>query len=99
MKLRHYGQNEIKARRFAQSSRMHPSGSLLTVIFLFQAYGALTSNRSLIIKLNHGGSLKGIELKTETGRSIRSFLGIPYAKAPVGELRFKVKLLKQLFTY
>uniref|UniRef100_T1H0G8 Carboxylic ester hydrolase n=1 Tax=Megaselia scalaris TaxID=36166 RepID=T1H0G8_MEGSC len=65
---------------------MHPSGSLVTVIFFFQACGALASNRNLIIKLNHGGSLEGIELKTETGRS---FLGIPYAKAPVGELRFK----------
>jgi carboxylesterase type B len=36
------------------------------------------------------GSLKGHRLTTRKGREILAFQGIPYAKPPVGELRFKV---------
>ena len=34
------------------------------------------------------GSIKG-ELKYVAGKPVYQFLGIPYAQAPVGELRFK----------
>ncbi|KAL5279765.1 CES5A.2 family protein [Megaselia abdita] len=43
----------------------------------------------LSVQLKHGGSLIGTTLKSYSGRQIRTFLGIPYAKPPVGELRFK----------
>uniref|UniRef100_T1GNS1 Carboxylesterase type B domain-containing protein n=1 Tax=Megaselia scalaris TaxID=36166 RepID=T1GNS1_MEGSC len=43
----------------------------------------------LRIELKHGGSLIGTNLKSYKGRQIRSFLGIPYAKPPIGDLRFK----------
>lgn len=36
------------------------------------------------------GSLKGLTLKSRNGRSYYSFRGIPYAKPPIGELRFEV---------
>jgi acetylcholinesterase len=36
------------------------------------------------------GSLKGHRLTSRKGREIFAFQGIPYAKPPVGELRFKV---------
>jgi carboxylesterase type B len=36
------------------------------------------------------GILKGRVLKSRGGRDILSFQGIPYAKPPVNELRFKV---------
>lgn len=36
------------------------------------------------------GSLKGTTRTDINGRTIYGFQGIPYAKPPVGELRFKV---------
>lgn len=36
------------------------------------------------------GKIKGQILKSRNGRSYYSYTGIPYAKPPVGELRFKV---------
>lgn len=36
------------------------------------------------------GILEGIALKTESGFSYNGFLGVPYAKPPIGNLRFKV---------
>jgi hypothetical protein len=42
-----------------------------------------------LVVLKHG-SLKGHRLTSRKGREIFAFQGIPYAKPPVGELRFKV---------
>lgn len=39
------------------------------------------------------GEISGIIKKTSSGREIQSFLGIPFAKPPIGELRFKVSAL------
>ena len=39
------------------------------------------------------GSLKGQKVKTEVGATYYSFHAIPYAKPPVGPLRFKVSLI------
>lgn len=36
------------------------------------------------------GKLRGCQLETDNGFSYNGFLGIPYAKPPVGNLRFKV---------
>lgn len=36
------------------------------------------------------GSVRGQVLKSRDGRDYHSFTGIPYAKPPVDELRFKV---------
>ena len=36
------------------------------------------------------GSIKGFQLRTERGFEVEIFLGIPFAKPPVGELRFEV---------
>lgn len=40
----------------------------------------------------HQGSLKGKIGIDYAGRTFYSFQGIPYAKPPLGELRFKVKI-------
>jgi len=37
------------------------------------------------------GRLKGHRLTTRKGREIFAFQGIPYAKPPVGKLRFQVR--------
>ena len=39
------------------------------------------------------GSLRGQKVKTEAGATYYSFHAIPYAKPPVGPLRFKVSLI------
>lgn len=39
------------------------------------------------------GKLKGTFDKTFEGEQVYAFLGIPYAKPPIGELRFKVKII------
>lgn len=37
------------------------------------------------------GDLQGTVIKTDRGEKIYSFLGVPYAKPPVDDLRFKVR--------
>lgn len=38
------------------------------------------------------GDIKGVTTRTKEGRLFHKFLGIPYAKAPVNELRFQVTI-------
>lgn len=42
-----------------------------------------------VVEINYG-KLKGKLRKNYKGEEIFAFLGVPYAKPPVGELRFKV---------
>ncbi len=37
------------------------------------------------------GQVRGSQMTSEAGRSFYAFRGIPYAKPPVGELRFSVR--------
>ena len=36
------------------------------------------------------GRIRGFDFTTFSGKEVEAFLGIPYAKPPVGELRFEV---------
>lgn len=47
-----------------------------------------------VVSLFHG-DIRGFLEKSSKGRSFYSFLGIPYAKPPIGNLRLKVR--EQLF--
>lgn len=68
--------------------------SILCFLCLFVVDFALGSvSETLKVQLNHGGVLVGRHLETTKGRHIRSFLGVPYAKPPVDDLRFKVRIL------
>lgn len=51
----------------------------------------------LRIKLPNGSKLIGRTLRSYSGRSIKSFLGVPYAKPPLGDLRFKVRDFTYIF--
>lgn len=53
--------------------------------------------KSFIVKTSNG-PVRGHEIKSnETGGKFCSFQGIPYAKPPLGPLRFKVSILQYLF--
>uniref|UniRef100_A0A182JRH2 Carboxylic ester hydrolase n=1 Tax=Anopheles christyi TaxID=43041 RepID=A0A182JRH2_9DIPT len=61
---------------------------LFIVIFTSTSTTARTSDK-LKITLPHGGRLVGRYLNTFNGQGILAFLGIPYAKPPTKELRFR----------
>ncbi|XP_026465182.1 esterase FE4-like [Ctenocephalides felis] len=62
--------------------------SLFKLIFLIFLCNLETSD-SQIVRLQSNFVLKGTVLKTLKGREIYSFLKVPYAVPPLGELRFK----------
>lgn len=45
------------------------------------------------------GQLRGIIEKSIYGKSYAAFKGIPYAKPPIGELRFQVNACRELFLF
>lgn len=69
---------------------------LIVTFILFVDFGyfkcsvdARTSDE-LRITLPNESKLIGRALRSHDGRPIKAFMGIPYAKPPIGELRFKV---------
>lgn len=69
---------------------MYGAAVLLTLLYTFFEISNGFTSDSLKIKLNHGGVLVGRHYVTVKGRHMRAFMGIPYVKPPIGELRFKV---------
>lgn len=61
----------------------------ILVIGFFEFTIARTSDE-LRVTLPNGNKLIGRALRSHGGRSIKAFLGVPYAKPPVGHLRFQV---------
>lgn len=51
---------------------------------------AARTSDELRVTLPNGSKLVGRTLRSHGGRSIKSFLAVPYAKPPLGHLRFKV---------
>lgn len=62
----------------------------------FKSITARTSDE-LRITLPNGNKLVGRALRSHDGRTIKAFMGIPYAKPPIGDLRFKVIFFPQIF--
>lgn len=62
------------------------------LILLFSVLGIVWTITSddLRVKLSNGSKLVGRYMRSYSGRSIKAFIGVPYAKPPVGHLRFKV---------
>lgn len=68
---------------------------ILPVLLLVAAMGTMTKAEGMEefspeVETKQG-TLRGIIRKAESDRNFYSFRGIPYAKAPVGPLRFKVR--------
>ena len=59
----------------------------LLLVLLFTLCPSLASGRDLVVKTNYG-RVRGLR-ENVNGKYVDSFLGIPYAKPPVGDLRFK----------
>lgn len=66
-------------------------GAIVLIISGLSCLEAFTSD-TLKVKLDHGGILVGRHYETRNGRHMRAFMGIPYAKPPVGYLRFRVSV-------
>jgi carboxylesterase type B len=65
-------------------------GLLITALDLL----AVQCQEEDIIVTVQQGRLKGLLIESVRGQGLLAFLGIPYARPPVGELRFKVWLLR-----
>lgn len=65
---------------------------VLNVLTAYVAYIAVSvrGKNDLPVVETSQGSLQGKYMITKQGREFSAFLGIPYAKPPVGQLRFAV---------
>ena len=64
------------------------------VVGLVVALSAASSsalNEALAVNTKFG-RVEGLWLETAMGREIAGFVGLPYAKAPIGDLRFEVNI-------
>jgi hypothetical protein len=59
-------------------------------VFLLFILGSLASESDPIVQIQEG-SIRGTTLTSvRSNRTFFAFMGIPYAKPPIGDLRFKV---------
>lgn len=67
---------------------------LSTLILIIGAFGFVSTiiSDELRVTISNGSKLIGRYLRSYSGRPIKAFMGIPYAKPPLGPLRFKVSL-------
>lgn len=61
----------------------------LLIVGIIELALTFTSDE-LRITLSNGSKLVGRYLRSYSGRPIKAFMGVPYAKPPLGPLRFKV---------
>lgn len=62
----------------------------LLLVFSFFGLTLTFTTNELRVTLSNGSKLIGRYLRAYSGRPIRAFTNVPYAKPPVGDLRFKV---------
>jgi hypothetical protein len=65
-------------------------GEMLKLFFLCLLAGICHARTSPDLKVRiESGRIIGRYLTSESGRTIRAFMGIPYAEPPLGQLRFR----------
>lgn len=74
---------------------------ILNIIYLFNQINGFNENPEIKIKINRDQSvfykIRGTTMLDYQNRdSFSAFLGIPYATAPIGSLRFSVSYLKKI---
>ncbi|KAF5282152.1 hypothetical protein FQR65_LT02849 [Abscondita terminalis] len=69
--------------------------TLVVVILVFLSLSSALRD-DLVIQTNRG-KVRGVELKSSTGKNVNAWYGIPYAEIPVGDLRFKPPLPKKVW--
>lgn len=57
----------------------------------FISYPKMGSDEHLIVRTKYG-SIEGFKFESARGLEFDAFLGIPFAKPPVGDLRLEVRL-------
>lgn len=70
--------------------RSHCSTAVVITIFWFCSNIFISIEASPVVQIKNG-TLEGTVMKSRNGREFWAFRGIPYAKPPVGELRFEVR--------
>jgi hypothetical protein len=64
--------------------------ALVLLFVVAERLNAQSEDADVTVTLEQG-SLKGLRIESVRDRELLAFLGIPYAKPPVGDLRFKVR--------
>ena len=67
--------------------RKNSSAHCPLLLLLLTLCASLANGRDLVVKTNYG-RVRGLR-ENVNGKYVDSFLGIPFAKPPVGDLRFK----------
>ena len=67
--------------------------SIGLILLAYLDHEAEEEEDAKLLITNRQGTLKGRYLTSRKGRQILSFTRIPYAKPPIGNLRFKVRKL------
>lgn len=71
---------------------LHKNALQLIILLIICSYTFGRTSKSLRITLPNSSKLIGRFMRSSNGNGIRAFLGIPYAEAPVGNLRFRVSI-------
>jgi len=64
----------------------------MEIIIIFILLFGFVFGEDEVLQLDQG-ELTGSSLRSRNGRKFNAFQGIPYAKSPIGDLRFKVNYI------